>query len=117
MKIAIPTANQKLCLHFGHCEVFTFLEIDETTNTIISTEEITPPPHQPGIIPPWVKEQGASIVIAGGMGGRAQQIFEHFGIKLITGAPAEAPEKVALDYLNGTLITGINTCDHSNCGN
>ncbi|OGI03083.1 MAG: ATPase [Candidatus Melainabacteria bacterium GWF2_32_7] len=117
MKIAIPTANGKLCLHFGHCEVFTFIDVEETTKTIVNKEEIVPPEHIPGIIPPWVKEQGASLVIAGGMGGRAQEIFAQFGIKVISGAPAEDPEKVVLDYLNGTLETGINACDHSGCSN
>ena len=116
MKIAIPTANGKLCLHFGHCEVFTFIEVNEETKSIVKKEEIIPPEHQPGIIPPWVKDQGAHLVIAGGMGGRAQQLFAEYGINLITGALAETPEKVAQDFLNGTLQTGINACDHSGCG-
>ena len=116
MKIAIPTAQGKLCQHFGHCEIFTFIEVDEETKTIISKEEIVPPEHVPGIMPPWVKEQGASLVLAGGMGGRAQDLFIEQGLKIIVGCPSEAPEKVAMDYLNGTLVTGANGCDHSHCG-
>ncbi len=116
MKIAIPTAQGKLCQHFGHCEVFTFIEIDEETKTIISKEEIVPPEHIPGIMPPWVKEQGASLVLAGGMGGRAQDLFIEQGLKILAGCPSEDPEKVATDYLNGTLVTGANGCDHSHCG-
>lgn len=112
MKIAIPTNGGKLCQHFGHCEVFTFIEVDEATKQVINKEEITPPEHVPGIIPPWVAEQGAKLVIAGGMGGRAQGLFEEQGIKVIVGAPAEVPEKIVLDYLNNTLVTGQNACDH-----
>lgn len=112
MKIAIPTNGGKLCQHFGHCEVFTFIEVDDTTKQIINREEITPPEHVPGIIPPWVAEQGAKLVIAGGMGGRAQGLFEEQDIKVIVGAPAEVPEKLVLDYLKNTLVTGENACDH-----
>ena len=116
MKIAIPTAQGKLCQHFGHCEVFTFIEVDEETKTILSKEEIVPPEHVPGIMPPWVKEQGASLVLAGGMGGKAQDLFIEQGLKILVGCPSEDPEKVAVDYLNGTLVTGANGCDHSHCG-
>ena len=112
MKIAIPTNGGKLCQHFGHCEVFTFIEVDDATKQIINRGEITPPEHVPGIIPPWVAEQGATVVIAGGMGGRAQGLFEEQGIKVIVGASAEVPEKLVLDYLKGTLVTGENACDH-----
>lgn len=112
MKFAIPTANDKLCLHFGHCEVFTFIEIDEETKTIKNNEKITPPAHQPGILPPWVAEHGATVIIAGGMGVRAQQLFADQGIKVIVGADESDPEKLVLAYLNGTLKTGVNACDH-----
>lgn len=112
MKIAIPTNGGKLCQHFGHCEVFTFIEVDDNTKQIINREEITPPTHVPGILPPWVAEQGAKLVIAGGMGGRAQGLFEEQGIKVIVGAPAEVPEKIVLDHLNDVLVTGVNGCDH-----
>jgi len=112
MKLAIPTNSGKLCLHFGHCDVFTFIEVDEVSKTIISKEELTPPPHEPGILPPWVAKHGAKVIIAGGMGSRAQQLFAGEGIKVIVGAKEEHPEKLVLDYLKGNLETGINTCDH-----
>ena len=35
MKIAIPTANGKLCSHFGHCESFTFVDVDLSKKEII----------------------------------------------------------------------------------
>ena len=112
MKIAIPTAKGKLCQHFGHCESFTFIEVDESSKTIISKESIKGPEHAPGVIPPWVAEQGASLILTGGMGSRAQELFSEQGVKVIAGVPCEDPEKLVLDYLNGTLLTGINTCDH-----
>lgn len=116
MKFAIPTTNGKLCQHFGHCETFTFIEINEEIKEIIETKEVIPPAHQPGILPPWVAEQGATIILAGGMGGRAQQLFTHHGLEVIIGCPSEDPQKIVMDYLNGTLKPGINGCDHSHCG-
>ncbi len=112
MKIAIPVAEGKLCMHFGHCEVFAIVEVDPDAKTIIGTELLTPPPHEPGVLPPWVAEQGAKLVIAGGMGGRAIQLFQQAGVQVVTGAPAVEPEKVIMDYLNTSLITGDNACGH-----
>lgn len=116
MKFAIPTAQGKLCQHFGHCEKFVFIEVDKDSKTIVSNEAIVGPDHVPGILPPWVAAQGANVILAGGMGGRAQELFAQQGIRVISGCPSEDPEKIVLDYLNGTLETGVNGCDHSHCG-
>lgn len=112
IKFAIPTAKGKLCQHFGHCESFTFIEVDESTKTIVSKESIKGPEHEPGVIPPWVAKQGANVILTGGMGSKAQELFAAQGIKVISGVPCEAPEKIVMDYLNGALVTGVNTCDH-----
>jgi ATP-binding protein involved in chromosome partitioning len=112
MKIAIPVAEGKLCMHFGHCEAFAFVEVDPEKKAVVNIEMITPPAHAPGVFPPWVASQGATFVIAGGMGGRAIQLFEQAGVKVVTGAPAEKPEKVAQAFINEVLVTGDNVCDH-----
>jgi len=110
MRIAIPTAAGALAMHFGHCESFALFDIE--AKTIAKRSDVTPPPHQPGLLPKWLAEQGATVVIAGGMGGRAQGLFADQGIEVIVGAPAEAPEAVVQAYLAGTLKTGSNVCDH-----
>lgn len=112
MKIAIPTADGRLCAHFGHCETFSLIEADPATRQILAETAVTPPPHEPGVLPRWLKEQGATTVIAGGMGRRAQDIFAAAGIAVVVGAPAEAPRALAEAWLNGTLAAGINVCDH-----
>lgn len=112
MKIAIPVAEGKLCMHFGHCEVFHFYDVDVEKKSIISTSTETPPPHEPGVLPGWVAEKGAKFVIAGGMGGRAVALFKEQGVDVITGAPAGDPKVVVQTYLDGQLITGANACDH-----
>lgn len=110
--IAIPVADGRLCMHFGHCEQFTLLEVDTEGKKILHSRQVAPPAHEPGLLPRWLNEQGVSLVIAGGMGGRAQSIFAEQGINVIVGAPAELPESVALSYLGGTLQAGENACDH-----
>ena len=112
MKIALPVAEGKLCLHFGHCEKFVIVDVDDTTKTITGKEEAVPPPHEPGVLPKWLHEKGATVIIAGGMGTRAQQFFQQFGIKVVVGASPDHPQTIVLNYLKGTLVTGSNVCDH-----
>ena len=112
MKVAIPIANGQLCMHFGHCEQFALVEVDEPTKTITETTLVTPPPHEPGMLPPWLAEQGATHIIAGGMGSRAQDLFTAQKITVIVGAPTDVPEALVTAFLAGTLEAGTNTCDH-----
>jgi ATP-binding protein involved in chromosome partitioning len=112
MKIAIPIADGKLCMHFGHCEQFALLDVDERSKQITGKQMLTPPPHEPGVLPRWLYEKGATVILAGGMGQRAQALFSENGITVVVGAPADAPETVATEYLAGTLKAGANVCDH-----
>ncbi len=110
MKFAVPTNDGKLCQHFGHCETFALIDVEG--NTILNETYVTPPPHEPGLLPPWLSQQRVHCVIAGGMGARAQQLFAENNVKVITGAQGEYPREVVENYLKGTLLTGANTCDH-----
>jgi len=112
MKIAIPVAEGRLCLHFGHCQQFALVEVDNDSKTVTGTRFLTPPPHEPGALPRWLHEQGADVIIAAGMGQRAQGLFSQSGIQVVVGAPTEKPEDVAAAYLAGTLPVGQNVCDH-----
>lgn len=99
-------------MHFGHCASFALVEVDDQTKKILGREDIPAPPHEPGLLPPWLAKQGAKMIIAGGMGQRAQELFAQQGIQVVVGAPPETPEKLVVDFFAGTLITGANTCDH-----
>ena len=112
MKIAIPTIKSELCMHFGHCEVFTILDVDTVTGKILTTNTEVPPPHEPGLLPKWLGEKGVDVIIAGGMGSRAQQLFAANNVKVIAGVSTGKPEDIVKLYLNNSLITGANTCDH-----
>jgi len=112
MKIAIPLAAGRLCMHFGHCEQFALVDVEENDGKAMQTTLVTPPPHEPGLLPGWLHQQGVALVIAGGMGQRAQQLFGQSGVKVLVGAPSETPETLVSAYLDGTLQCGGNTCDH-----
>ena len=112
MKIAIPVAQEKLCMHFGHCEKFSVFDIDVDNKKINSREDLDAPPHQPGLLPVWLAERGVTNVIAGGMGQRAQAIFTSNNIQVTVGAQGENPEDIINSYLSGSLSVGSNICDH-----
>ncbi len=112
MLIGIPLAEGSLAMHFGHCEKFALVEADENTGAVGETKEVTPPPHEPGVLPRWLAEQGVKTIIAGGMGQRAQNLFSEQGIKTIVGAPSASPQMLVKALLDGKLTSGENLCDH-----
>lgn len=112
MRIAIPVVNDQLSMHFGHCERFVFFDVDHQGGRILNREEVPAPPHQPGFLPQWMAQRKVDLVLAGGMGPRAQGLFAQYGIRVITGAPPIDPEEAVRSLLAGTLQTGANVCDH-----
>jgi len=108
--IAIPLENGKLCTHFGHCQQFAIVDVE---NNIITEEKlITPPPHEPGLLPRWLAEKGVTEVIAGGMGQRAIDLFTGQNIKVNVGAQPKSPNELVTDWIKSSLVTGNNACDH-----
>lgn len=117
MKIVIPSADEKLCGHFGHCEYFTFVEINPETKEIISIEKKVPEEGISCQSASWIATQGANIILAGGMGGRPMAIFAQNGVKVIAGCPELEIETVINQFLNDSLATGENSCggEHHHC--
>jgi predicted Fe-Mo cluster-binding NifX family protein len=112
MRVAVPLAAGRLSMHFGHCERFALIDVDPEAKSILGKEELDAPEHQPGLLPRWLAQRGAKLVIAGGMGVRAQELFAQNGITVVTGASALTPEELVNAYLQGNLQTGANVCDH-----
>ena len=112
MLISIPVVEGVLSMHFGHASEYRFFEVDDNTKEITNTFSKTPPAHAPGVLPAWLHEQGANVILAGGMGQRAVGLFQQNGIDVVIGAPSIDPEDVAKQFLDGTLQTGQNICDH-----
>lgn len=112
MRYAVPIIDGKVAQHFGHCSHFAFFDVDEARNVIMSREMVASPGHQPGLLPAWLAEEGVSVVIASGMGSRAQGLFRESRIEVVANALEDDPEKAILDHLGGILATGDNICDH-----
>ncbi|MBV1757137.1 MAG: NifB/NifX family molybdenum-iron cluster-binding protein [Dethiosulfatibacter sp.] len=114
MKIAIASENNMVTEHFGHCESFSIFdaENDRITNSIV----ISNPGHKPGFLPEFLGDMGINVIIAGGMGNSAIQIFNGKGIEVIVGAKGET-KTVAEQYLQGNLKTTGSVChQHQNSG-
>ena len=109
-KIAIPTVNDYLCQHFGHCEKFAIIDIED--DQVRQESFLTPPPHEPGVLPGWLASLGVTHVIAGGMGQRAISLFEGQNIRVITGAQEKTAAALAEEFVGGKLAPGVNACDH-----
>jgi Mrp family chromosome partitioning ATPase/predicted Fe-Mo cluster-binding NifX family protein len=112
MRIAVPVTDGVLSSHFGHCERFVLFDVGADGKTIGHRQELTPPPHEPGTFPRWLHEQGATVIIAGGMGSRAQSLFAQNGIQVVVGASGGEPDLIVREFLAGRLATGANVCDH-----
>jgi len=109
-KIAVPTSDGVLDAHFGHCKQFAMVDVEN--NEIKEISYIDAPPHQPGLLPPWLAERGSTDIIAGGMGQRAIQLFNQQGVNVFVGAPMLTPGELAEGLLNETLSFSANYCDH-----
>jgi predicted Fe-Mo cluster-binding NifX family protein len=101
-----------LNLHFGHCKAFALIDVDSATKEIVASQEVVAPKHEPGSFPLFLAQKGVKLIIAGGMGHRAQDHFVSHGIEVICGAPPKAPLDLVNQYLQGTLVAGDNVCDH-----
>lgn len=111
MKVAIPVSQGVLSSHFGHCEVFALFTLDPETKQILESQTLTPPPHEPGILPKWLGEMDVNLVLAGGLGPKAQSLLTEQGVTAISGCPSLEPETVVQQYFNGSLSTSDNSCD------
>jgi Mrp family chromosome partitioning ATPase/predicted Fe-Mo cluster-binding NifX family protein len=112
MRIAIPVTEGRLSAHFGHCREFAIIDADAAAKKVTNTEMFTPPAHEPGALPKWLSGMCVDLVIAGGMGRRAQQLFAQSNIDVLVGAMDNTPQELALQYLTGRLQSGKNICDH-----
>jgi Mrp family chromosome partitioning ATPase/predicted Fe-Mo cluster-binding NifX family protein len=118
MKIAVASELNQVAGHFGHCSNFNIFETEN--EQIISSESIPNPGHKPGFLPVFLHEKGVKVIISGGMGGAAVELFNEKGIEVIVGAAGDAKEQVAR-YLKGELKSTGSVCHehqhHHECGN
>lgn len=107
MKIAVAAMSTNVSEHFGHCENFLIFNAEDGK---VTPEVVLPNPgHRPGFLPNYLADNGAEVIIAGGMGGGAVSIFNERGVEVILGARGDA--RVAAEaYVRGELKSTGSIC-------
>jgi predicted Fe-Mo cluster-binding NifX family protein len=119
MKIAVPLQEGRFSSHFGGAEGFAFYEVNVSDRTVTDRSFGRPPEHGRGVYPMWLRGEGATVILAGGMGPRAVGIFAQHGIEVVLGIRGDDPDAVVRSFLDGTLeATGEPCHDHGfhDCG-
>jgi len=101
----------ELAAHFGRCPHYTLASVDGTT--VKEVKAVTNPHfgnHQPGVMPEFIRSIGANVIIAGGMGPRAIDLFGEMGIEVVTGYAGRVGDILGA-YLDGK-ISGSAPCAH-----
>jgi predicted Fe-Mo cluster-binding NifX family protein len=110
-KIAVPVdENGLLDGHFGHCKFFAVLSIED--KNIVEEKVLVPPPHEPGLLPKWLAEQGVTDVLAGGMGQKAIHILNYNEVNVWVGAPRKSAKELAEGFVSSSIQFTANYCDH-----
>jgi predicted Fe-Mo cluster-binding NifX family protein len=108
-KVAISTDGDSVAAHFGRCPAYTLVEIAD--GSILSRELIANPGHEPGFLPGYLAQRGVTCIVAGGMGPRAQGLFDQQGIETIVGVSGSIEETLQA-LLRGELESGETLCEH-----
>jgi predicted Fe-Mo cluster-binding NifX family protein len=111
VKIAIPTHNNQVDDHFGHCENFTVFTVED--KKIVDTE-IVPSLQGCGCksnIVNVLKQKGVELMLAGNMGQGAFNKITFADIKVVRGCSGDI-DKLMNDYLAGKVEDSLVMCDH-----
>ncbi len=117
MKIAVASENGMVTEHFGHCKSFMIFDIEN--NKIVKSETVSNPGHRPGFLPNFLADHGVNVIISGGMGGGAVEIFNERNVEVVVGASGSSKASVEA-YLQGSLKSTCSVCHehqhHDECG-
>ncbi|MCK5387909.1 MAG: dinitrogenase iron-molybdenum cofactor [Candidatus Izimaplasma sp.] len=109
-RVSFPTSDKvTVDGHFGHTKEFVIYTIKE--NVITEVKYVTPPPHAPGVLPQFLAESSVDVIITGGMGQMAVELFQRHGIDVVLGAAGRIDVNLN-EYLGGFLTSKGSTCTH-----
>lgn len=114
IKIAVPTRDNNVDDHFGHCAYYTIFTIEDQQ---IAASSTLPSPEGCGCksnIASTLQEQGVRLLLAGNMGDGAKNKLAAHGIEVIRGCSGNV-ESVVTRYLQGTLSDSGIACLHHDC--
>lgn len=109
MIVAVPSATpggleSQVGEHFGHCEVYTLVEIGGSEVVSVSTLPNVPHEHGGCMAPvQLLAGKGVKALIAGGMGMRPLMGFKQMGIDVYHGGGAESVAQAVNALIDGKL--------------
>ncbi|KUO61406.1 MAG: dinitrogenase iron-molybdenum cofactor biosynthesis protein [Gracilibacter sp. BRH_c7a] len=111
MKIALPSRQNLIDDHFGHCDYFTIFTVDKDNKEIIEQETIASPVGCgcKSNIAQTLSEMGVKVMLAGNMGEGAVRVLNNSGIEVLRGCSGDV-KSVALEWLSGTLSDSGDSC-------
>ncbi len=113
MKIAVPSNQNQVDAHFGHCEYFTVFTANDK-NEIVSEEKVMSPAGcgcKTNIVG-TLSQMGVKVMLAGNMGDGAVNVLNSHGIKVVRGC-AGTVKSVAERFLAGAVSdSGIGCHEH-----
>ena len=107
MRVAISTDGDYVSAHFGRCPEFTIVDFED--GRAAEREIIKNPGHEPGFIPEFLRGKGVNCIIAGGMGRRAEELFNRSGIEMVVGVSGKIDDVIG-KIIDGTLEGGESFC-------
>ena len=107
MKIVVASTDKVIAGHFGHCDDFIFFDTQD--GKIVGQESVPNPGHKPGFLPNFLADRGCKVIITGGMGGGAVEIFNERDVEVILGAQGD-PKAAVESYLRGELESTGSVC-------
>ncbi|NIQ06951.1 MAG: dinitrogenase iron-molybdenum cofactor [Candidatus Korarchaeota archaeon] len=108
MKVAIAVNGNKVASHFGRCEKYLAYRVKGTD--VIEKTEISHPGHKPGFLPRFLSEQGVELLMTGGIGPRAINLFDSLGIEVISGVQGN-PDELIEQLLRGEISATAEPCE------
>lgn len=109
MRYAIAANGDTVAPHFGRCERYVLVDINEGAE--VQRQELENPGHEPGLLPRLLNEEGVAYVVAGGAGPRAVNLMAELNIGVCVGVSGPIDE-VVQQIINDDLEPGESTCEH-----
>lgn len=109
MRYAIATDADQVAPHFGRCERYEFVDIEN--RQVVARAQAPCPEHEPGVVPHFLKQHGAQVVVCGGAGPRAVDLLAELGVGMFMGVSGGL-DAVIEAIRSGELIGGDSTCEH-----